>query len=132
MTVLYAICAGDAIKFGVTENSVQSRLESLQTGNATTLDIAAEYESDFAYELESAIFDRLAEYRIRGEWYFPTAAVLELIEVMRSADLRDYLSRGPEAEHGQMRNWQSLARQAEARKNYMREYMRKRRAEGRA
>ena len=122
MIVVYAICSGDAVKFGVTAGLVQSRLNDLQTGNARTLGIAAEYPSEFAYELEAAIFDSLSAHRIRGEWYFPADAVLELVEVMRGGNLDDYLSR--DLEDVRPQNWRSLARQAESRRKYMKKYMR--------
>ena len=130
MGMLYAICASDAIKFGVTDRSVQSRLESLQTGNARILGIAAEYETAFAYELESAIFDRLVEHRIRGEWYFPASVVLQLVEVMRSGDLHYYLSQAPELEDERPANWRAMVRTAEKRRVYMKAYMRDYREKG--
>ena len=125
MSVVYAISSGDAIKFGVSDGSVHSRLDSMQVGNAKILEILVEYQCESPFEIESALFDWLVEYRIRGEWYFPAVAVLELIEIMRSGDLVNFLQR--DTEDSRPRKWFSLIKQAEERRKYMRNYMRRRR-----
>jgi len=93
MSILYAICAGDAVKFGVTGNSVESRLAEMQTGNAHELGIAAQYECRVldAYEVERLVHEVLVQDRIRGEWFAPTKLVLRIIVLMRKGCLEEFL-----------------------------------------
>jgi len=90
---VYAICAGDAVKIGVTKNSVESRLAELQTGNSHPLGIAAQYTPIHldAYAVERMAHAYLLADRIRGEWFTPTREVRRIIYLMRQGCLEGFL-----------------------------------------
>ena len=94
--VVYAICAGDAVKIGVTGNSVESRLSEMQTGNPVELKIWVQYKPRLmgAYRLERLIHDRLRDHKIRGEWFFPTKPVMEVLEAMQDEYIENLVEKG--------------------------------------
>lgn len=79
--MLYAICAGDAIKFGYTSGSPSARLESLQCGNARKLVLVASW--DGSLEDERHLHERFAEYRVHGEWFLPSDEVVAFVRSKR-------------------------------------------------
>ena len=93
MVKVYAISAGVAIKFGVTNGVIETRLSALQTGNHVDLRIVSVYEpkSDDAYVLEATIYEVLSADKIRGEWYFPTQPARNIIRAMNNGYLEKYL-----------------------------------------
>lgn len=72
----YAIWDGSlAIKIGKTDRHPVCRLENLQTGNVQALRLLAyTHEPD-----EKTAHKRLRKWRLRGEWFSPSAEVLEEI-----------------------------------------------------
>ena len=75
---LYAIQAGDGgpIKIGMTRNPAE-RLATLQQGNAEHLHGIAAW-SGFPFE-EKQIHQEFADARLRGEWFKPTDALVDLV-----------------------------------------------------
>lgn len=79
---VYAIQAvsGGAVKIGWTAGGVERRLRELQCGNPCELFVVRTIEPASQAD-ERALHQRLAEFRIRGEWFSP--AVLGLLGELR-------------------------------------------------
>jgi len=65
------------IKIGFTGGDVEGRLKQLQTGSAAVLVALAHVGG--GKDVESLLHQRLAPSRERGEWFRPTAEVLEIM-----------------------------------------------------
>jgi len=129
--MIYAIRAGEAIKFGVAKNPAQ-RLKELQTGCPHKLELVA--VMDLPHENERLMHEYLSEHRLVGEWFAPGDKVSEVLSDPRwrakwqhggsaapavsvAAVERNTVSDKPDVVAGKF-----------DRTAYQREYMRKRRA----
>lgn len=65
--LLYAICDGTAVKFGVARGPV-ARMGNLQVGNPRGLSLVAVVD-DIGYGAERAVHEFLAADCVRGEWF---------------------------------------------------------------
>jgi hypothetical protein len=83
--MIYAIQAGvgGPIKFGVARDP-KARMAELQTGNASELRLLATV--NIHSEKESLVHRHLRDCRVRGEWFWPTAKTLKVVEVMQSGE----------------------------------------------
>ena len=93
MTTVYAICCDEAVKIGVTQNSVESRMAEMQTGNPVQLKIWAKYKTQVmtSFQLERLIHERLVGSHIRGEWYFPTRQVMDVLRAMADGYIEKFM-----------------------------------------
>jgi len=73
---VYFIQSGDIgpIKVGWSENGVEQRLATMQTGNPQELRLLGVHYAARPYEL--ALHTRFADQGIRGEWYQPTPELI--------------------------------------------------------
>ena len=79
---VYFIQSSDGrIKIGVS-NHPEKRLASLQTGHAGELRLLATTPGD--YRVERDWHARFAIHRLRGEWFYPAADLLEAIAALRN------------------------------------------------
>lgn len=65
--MIYFIADGEYVKVGYTDESVSSRLSSLQTGNPRELKILGVIEGD--YVVENTLHNRFIPWHVRGEWF---------------------------------------------------------------
>lgn len=65
------------IKIGATDN-LTKRLNALRSANSSALTLIATMPAD--RWPEAALHDRFAHIRIRGEWFQPTAELLDFLE----------------------------------------------------
>lgn len=72
---------GGPIKIGysATAEGVQGRLKGMQTGNPQPLVVRRMVEAPPAYERQ--LHHRLAEWRVRGEWFWPSEYVLDVCDL---------------------------------------------------
>lgn len=77
---------GGPVKIGWAVN-VDERLATLQTGNPATLHVLGVCAGDVA--LEAEIHRRLAEHRIRGEWFHPVKQVFAVMLEVGALGRRD-------------------------------------------
>lgn len=56
-------------KIGITKRNVKSRLKELKTGNAATLSIVSQFESKWAFKIETNLHQRFSSLNISGEWF---------------------------------------------------------------
>jgi hypothetical protein len=72
---------GGPIKIGysATAEGVQARLKSMQTGNPQPLVVRRLVEAPPEYERQ--LHNRLAEWRARGEWFWPSQRVLDVCDL---------------------------------------------------
>lgn len=80
-SIVYFLRAGKRgpVKVGTTlGSSAKYRMAELQTGNAETLYLLGVVPG--GVELEREIHARLADHRMRGEWFKPTAEVMEVLK----------------------------------------------------
>lgn len=78
---IYAVAAGDAVKFGITQSGVRERLKSLQTGNPKRLEIlgVVEIQTDDPQDapwIEKAIHDYCYRDHETGEWFKRTSPLV--------------------------------------------------------
>jgi hypothetical protein len=73
MGTIYFIRGAGAIKIGFASSLVR-RMASLQTGSPVTLEVIASFKGTMAQERQ--IHAALAEYRLQGEWFQDTTAVV--------------------------------------------------------
>lgn len=79
MTVYVIGCGEDGpLKVGFTRGDATGRLYALQTAHHEPLRVVAEYQGDVA--LERRIHERLAAYRLNGEWFENSPEVLKIID----------------------------------------------------
>lgn len=92
---VYAICDGRAVKFGITRNSAHSRMSELQIGNSVNLGLAADHPCKNPRQLEEALHQMLAPWRLRGEWFEHSEPVYRAVEWLRKPEgsLRDAIYR---------------------------------------
>lgn len=76
MTV-YFISDGEHIKIGYTEQSVSSRLATLQTGNPKRLVVLCEISGGREFELQ--LHQKFKALHVRGEWFERKDELLEYI-----------------------------------------------------
>lgn len=88
---IYAIRAPEvgAVKFGVTVDLMR-RFSSMQTGSAATLEIAGAVIGQPHYE--KAIFEKLAPFRLRGEWYRESPEVKVVVDAIATCDFERFNS----------------------------------------
>jgi hypothetical protein len=55
-------------KIGVSK-SPNTRLQAVQTGNPSEVQILQIFESEHAYKIETALHNRYSHYNTHGEWY---------------------------------------------------------------
>lgn len=70
-TYVYIIKAGNYIKVGVAKN-VQSRMDTMQTGNHLWLEIIASMPFETrkaAFDYEAHLHHKLKAHKVRGEWF---------------------------------------------------------------
>jgi hypothetical protein len=84
--MIYAIQAGKdgPVKFGLARNP-QSRIKDLQVAHHEQLYLLASQKTSDDQMIERLLHKQHAEYRIRGEWFSPSAAVLATVETMKEA-----------------------------------------------
>lgn len=70
------------IKIGVTEN-LKLRHRTLQQGNPRVLVMLATMEAPGGVEDEHRLHDHFTADRVHGEWFKPSAKLMELIEAHR-------------------------------------------------
>lgn len=80
---------GEPIKIGFTAD-VRRRMRALQTAYPKTLNLLAHMHA--SRKIEAAIHQRLADYRLAGEWFEDCPAVQEEIKIARR-DWRTYATR---------------------------------------
>lgn len=85
-TNLYAIKAGDFVKFGVAFD-VMSRLSNLQTGCPLEMKLIGYVEA--VPWAESAVHSYAQEEHVRGEWFRYAGRAQEISEVIRLKDYRN-------------------------------------------
>ena len=68
------------VKIGIAQNPKQ-RLKQLQTGNPNRMSLVMTVSTRHAKKLECAMHNRLAEYRMNGEWFRITA--MEAFEILK-------------------------------------------------
>jgi len=79
MSVYFVRQANDAglIKIGYTDDSIKSRLSTLQTASPEPLTLLCAVPG--SRDEETALHARFAPYRRRGEWFEPSSELLEYI-----------------------------------------------------
>lgn len=89
---IYFIRMGEdgPIKIGRTRD-VQERLAGLQTANPYKLSILATIVAPTILELQ--IHAYFNEYRLEGEWFEPQPEVLEFVDLIKSSNLDEILTR---------------------------------------
>ena len=83
--MIYFIQSGNdgPIKIGVTNGDVEKRLRNLQLANPEPLRLLATMDGDSDTECE--LHKRFDLYRIRGEWFAPSAEVIGFINTLGPA-----------------------------------------------
>lgn len=56
-------------KIGVTRSNSKRRLQKLQTGNSTPLQIKYIFETEYPFRLESMLHNKYQQYKVLNEWY---------------------------------------------------------------
>lgn len=56
-------------KIGVTRSNSKRRLQKLQTGNSTPLQIKYLFETEYPFRLESMLHNKYQQYKVLNEWY---------------------------------------------------------------
>lgn len=84
MGYIYFIASKDKIKIGYTKNSVEKRLNQLQTGNDDKLVLLGYLHGGL--DEEKMLHKQFAKYRIRhnGEWFEPSDELIDYINVNNS------------------------------------------------
>jgi len=85
---IYFVQAGESgpIKIGFSDQDVDGRIATMQTANAETLHLRALIRADIS--LETDLHSVLGEDRMQGEWFRPSARLLELIDLVNAGDRR--------------------------------------------
>lgn len=80
---LYVVANEGRTKIGITR-SLKARVSALQTGIPTEVTLHASYSLplNMARSIERAVHERLAEHRLKGEWFSITPA--EAIEILEA------------------------------------------------
>jgi hypothetical protein len=83
--VIYAIQAGvgGPIKFGIAQSPKQ-RLNDLQTANAAQLSLLV--QAEWHNDKELLIHRHLRDCRVRGEWFWPTAKAMAVVDVLQDPE----------------------------------------------
>ena len=63
-------------KIGITRTDVKKRLKQLKTGNPAILNIVNQFESKWAFKIESNLHDRFYNTHISGEWFSLTSEIV--------------------------------------------------------
>ena len=56
-------------KIGATRSNSKRRLQKLQTGNSTPLQIKYLFETEYPFRLESMLHNKYQQYKVLNEWY---------------------------------------------------------------
>jgi hypothetical protein len=56
-------------KIGKTKNDVHKRIQNLQTGNASKIEVVCTYETKYANIMERILHKDFSKYRLNGEWF---------------------------------------------------------------
>jgi len=89
VSYVYAIQVGrnGPIKIGTTKNSPESRMAALQTGHHEKLQLLGAVEGDQA--IERGAHEALRAYRLHGEWFGPSDAVLAYVAALTRPNASD-------------------------------------------
>lgn len=92
--MIYAICAGDAIKIGYTAGNPMARMAELQTGNHQNLGMMGYWEG--TKDDERKLHQQLLPSHCRGEWFWATDDVVQLVRIKRGDWVTPWEVRIPE------------------------------------
>lgn len=85
---VYLIGNGDGkYKIGYTSRPIQYRLSEIQVGSSSELSVIAEYESENAQIIETALHNIYDHYNTSGEWFaLPEIEILRFKETCNKFD----------------------------------------------
>ena len=69
----------DVYKIGVTRSNSKRRLQKLQTGNSTPLQIKYLFETEYPFRLESMLHNKYQQYKVLNEWSKTVVSKQEVI-----------------------------------------------------
>ena len=104
---IYFVQSGEFVKVGYcAEGRAQDRLEELQVGNPTRLRLLGCIRGDRAEEARAHV--SLTEWKVRGEWFYLTPTIREVIAGLVEKDAIDRQLEAFAAE------WQRIANELKA------------------
>ncbi len=91
---VYVVKSGDKFKIGFTNQAIDKRINNLQTGSPTKINLVMYFESDTPNLLEKQLHRVFKNKRLDGEWFSLNQFDIDELSSMDGAILNDYEDEG--------------------------------------